>query len=85
VTVTLVNVSNGGSPANVSIPVSFLHGDSNGDRMVNAADTLQLRSRSGQATDAANFRSDVNTDGVVNTGDALIVRGRSGNSLASAD
>jgi hypothetical protein len=58
-----------------------LLGDTNGDRVVNSGDALQTRGRSGQATDATNFRSDVNTDGFVNSGDALFVRTRSGNSL----
>ena len=51
------------------IPMGVLVGDTNGDRVVNSGDALQTRSRSGQATDAVNFRSDVNTDGFVNSGD----------------
>jgi hypothetical protein len=80
--VTLVNVSNSG---NITIPVSFLVGDSNGDRTVNAADSLQVRSRSGQAADGTNFRSDINVDGFVNTADTLIVRNRSGSSLSATE
>ena len=64
-----------------AVSVDFLLGDTNGDRSVNAGDTLQTRNRSGQATDATNFRSDVNADGTVNSGDALVVRSRSGSSL----
>ncbi len=45
---------------------------------VNAGDTTQTRNRSGQTTDATNFRSDVNADGFVNSGDSVIVRGQSG-------
>ena len=63
------------------IPMGVLVGDTNGDRFVNAGDALQTRSRSGQATDAVNFRSDVNTDGFVNSGDTTAVRSRSGNAL----
>ena len=55
--------------------VNFLSGDTNGDRFVNAGDTTRTRSRSGQATDATNFRSDVNADGSVNSGDTTVVRG----------
>jgi hypothetical protein len=67
--------------ADASIPVKFLIGDTNGDSTVNSGDAIQTRSRSGQATNAANFRSDVNADGTVNAGDALAVRSRSGTSL----
>ena len=42
---------------------------------------LQTRNRSGQATDATNFRSDVNADGFVNSGDTTVVRARSGTFL----
>ena len=44
-------------------------------------DALQTRNRSGQVTDATNFRSDVNTDGLVNSGDTLIVRTASGTTI----
>jgi hypothetical protein len=53
-------------------------GDTNGDRFVNSGDALQTRTRSGQATDATNFRSDVNADGFINSGDTTLVRARSG-------
>ncbi len=61
--------------------MGVLVGDTNGDRSVNAGDALQTRNRSGQTTDATNFRSDVNTDGFVNSGDTTVVRARSGSSL----
>jgi hypothetical protein len=82
-TVTLTNVSDNTSQTlpTTAITIGFLVGDSNGDGIVNAADTLQTRGRSGQGTDGNNFRSDVNLDGAVNSGDATIVRSRSGNSL----
>ncbi len=61
--------------------MGVLVGDTNGDRSVNAGDSLQTRSRSGQATEAINFRSDVNADGFVNSGDTLLVRSRAGSAL----
>jgi hypothetical protein len=67
--------------SDVSIPMGVLLGDSNGDRFVNAGDALQTRSRSGQGTDATNFRSDVNADGFINSGDTTAVRSRSGTAL----
>jgi hypothetical protein len=67
--------------ADTPLSVSFLLGDTNGDRSVNAGDALQTRNRAGQATDAINFRSDLNLDGVINSGDTLVVRSRSGDSV----
>jgi hypothetical protein len=60
------------------VSMGVLIGDTNWDRVVNSGDALQTRNRSGQATDATNFRSDVNADGFVNSGDTTVVRSRSG-------
>ena len=79
--VTLFNVNDGTNTSDLTIPMGVLLGDTNADRLVNSGDALQTRNRSGQATDATNFRSDVNADGVVNSGDTLIVRARSGDFL----
>jgi len=76
-------VSNGTGSSSMTIPLSVLVGDTNGDRFVNSGDVLQTRSRSGQAADASNFRSDVNVDGSLNSGDTSAVRNRSGNSLGA--
>jgi hypothetical protein len=77
--VTLNGVNNGSGTANIVIPVGFLLGDSNGDRVVNGGDAIQTRGRAGQAADGTNFRSDINADGSVNGGDTIIVRGQAGN------
>ena len=66
INVTLNNVN---GSTNVVIPMSLLVGDTNADAVVNAGDAQQTRNRSGQTTDATNFRSDVNTDGFINSGD----------------
>lgn len=79
--VTLFGVSDGTMTRNLDVEMGVLVGDTNGDGSVNAADTLQTRSRSGQSTNATNLRNDVNIDGVVNGGDSVIVRNRSGTSL----
>ena len=81
ITLTLSNVSDGASTGDLVVPMSVLVGDTNGDGSVNAGDATQTRSRSGQATDATNFRSDVNADGVINSGDTTAVRSRSGTAL----
>ena len=67
--------------ADTPLSVSFLLGDTNGDRVVNAGDALQTRNFSGQAAAATNFTSDVNSDGTINSGDVTVVRARSGTSL----
>jgi hypothetical protein len=83
ITVTLSGVTDatGQVLPNSSVSMVLLIGDANGDRVVNAGDVLQTRSRSGQTTSETNFRSDVNTDGAINGGDALLVRSRSGASV----
>jgi hypothetical protein len=81
ITVTLLGVNNGTSIGDVSVQMGVLVGDTNADRFVNAGDSLQTRNRSGQATDATNFRSDVNADGFINSGDTTVVRARSGTFL----
>jgi len=83
ITVSLTNVTDsfGNNSPTIAVPVGVLLGDSNADQFVNAGDALQTRSRSGQATDATNFRSDVNADGFLNSGDTLVVRSGSGTFL----
>ncbi len=80
-TVTLSAVNDGTSTGNVGVSIGMLVGDTNGDGIVNAGDTLQTRNHSGEATAASNFRSDGNTDGFVNSGDTIAVRGRAGTFL----
>ena len=80
ITITLTNVNDapGNHSDTISVRMGVLFGDTNGDRSTNAGDALQTKTRSGQATNATNFRSDVNIDGNVNAGDAFVVRARSG-------
>jgi hypothetical protein len=63
------------------VTVGFLAGDVNGDRSVNAGDTVLTRSHAGVALDNTNFQYDVNVDGFVNVGDTVIVRSKSGDFL----
>jgi hypothetical protein len=79
VNVTLNNVNN--AAVNVTIPISILAADVNGDRTVNSGDAIITRNRSGQSADATDFRADVNLDGVINSGDTTIVRAQSGTGL----
>ncbi len=54
-TITLGAVSDGVNTGDVSLLMAILVGDTNGNGSVNAGDTLQTRSRSGQATDSHQF------------------------------
>ncbi|MEP6955778.1 MAG: TIGR02597 family protein [Chthoniobacterales bacterium] len=81
VTVKLAAVSDGVNTNDVAVTVGLLLGDVNQDKTVNGGDSIATRSRSGQVTDAANFKFDVNTDGTLSGGDSLVVRSQSGNSL----
>jgi hypothetical protein len=83
ITVSLTGVRNaaGTNLGNFSVPMGVLLGDTNGDTGVNAGDTQQTRSNSGQQVAPQNFRTDVNLDGTINSADALIVRGNAGAAL----
>jgi hypothetical protein len=83
ITVTLSNVTDalGQVLAPTAVNMKALVGDVNGDSAVNSGDSIVTRSRSGQTTDATNFRSDVNLDGSINSGDAAVVRSASGTGI----
>jgi hypothetical protein len=81
ITVGLTCVSDGINSGNMTVDMGVLVGDTNGNGAVNAGDTVQTRGRSGQTTDATNFRSDVNLGGAINSGDQIAVRSRSGTAL----
>jgi hypothetical protein len=62
----------------VSRAMGFLIGDINNSRSVNATDISGVKARSGQTTDATNFRFDVNASGGINATDISAVKARSG-------
>jgi hypothetical protein len=75
-TVSLTNVN--GAGVNASASIGFLVGDVNASRSVTATDILQVKGRSGQVTDATNFRFDLNASGSITASEILAVKGRSG-------
>ena len=79
VTVTLTNVNGESTPFTASI--GFIIGDVNSTRSVNSSDVSGVKARSGQPTDASNFRFDVNATGAVNSSDISAVKARSGTTL----
>jgi hypothetical protein len=82
--VTLHGVSDGTNTADVTVPMSILAGDVNGDGVVDATDLAQTQSQSGQPVTEANFREDVTTNGLINSSDISFVQTRSGTRLPTA-
>jgi N-acetylneuraminic acid mutarotase len=80
-TVMLSGVNNGNGAVNVTVPISFLLGDTNSNGLVNATDVGLTKSQSGIAVSASNFRSDVNAGGTVNATDVGQVKANSGHGL----
>jgi N-acetylneuraminic acid mutarotase len=78
IAVTLNNVN---GSTNVTIPMSILVGDVNGNGAVNATDIGLAKSRSGLAADATNFRADANGDGNISASDVSLVKAQSGTAL----
>ena len=66
---------------NVSASIGFLVGDVNGTGSVNSSDISAVKTRSGQVTNASNFRFDVNATGAINSSDISAVRARSRQTL----
>ncbi|MEO7723881.1 MAG: dockerin type I domain-containing protein, partial [Chthoniobacterales bacterium] len=79
--VTLQGASDGTTTGDLGVPMGVLVGDTNGNGTVNASDIGQVKSTSGQTTDAFNFRTDVNVSGSINASDIGQVKAVSGNSL----
>ncbi len=66
---------------NASASLGFLLGDVNNSRTVSSSDISGVKARSGQVTDASNFKFDVNTSGAINASDISTFKARSGNTL----
>ena len=59
----------------------ILAGDTNGNRVVNAADVAQAKAQQGLPVDQTNFRTDVNANGTINAADVSLVKANAGNSV----
>ena len=84
VTVTLVNATSGGAPTNITVPMNVLLGDTTANRAVNSSDVSEAKAKSGDVTDAENFRDDVTANGVINSSDVSLIKSKSGTSLPPA-
>jgi hypothetical protein len=80
VTVTLSEVTDSAAQVlpDVAVSMNVLAGDTNGNKTVNATDIGQVKSQSGMAVSAENFRQDVTTDGAITASDIGLVKSRSG-------
>jgi autotransporter-associated beta strand protein len=81
--ITLFGVNDGTSTNDISVPMSILVGDTNGNGTVNASDVSQTKAQAGQSVTASNFRADVTANGVINASDVSLVKSKSGTSLPS--
>ncbi len=79
--VLLSSVTDGTRTSNVTIPVSFLLGDTSDSGSVNSTDVGQTKAQSGVTLGGANFRADVNTSGTINATDVSQVKSAAGSSL----
>jgi hypothetical protein len=82
--VTLNNVFDGATTANVSVQMGVLPGDTTGNGLVNASDISQTQSQSGQPLSggpSGNFREDVTVNGLINSSDISLVQSKSGTAL----
>ncbi len=72
--VTLTNIN--GEGLNASASVGFLIGDIDNSRSVNSTDVTGIKARSGQITDASNYKFDLNASGAINATDISTVKAR---------
>jgi hypothetical protein len=81
ITVTLLGATVGGPPADISVQMAMLLGDTTDNRFVNSSDISQTQSQSGLAIDSDNFRTDVTVNGLINSSDISLVQSKSGTAL----
>jgi hypothetical protein len=72
--------ASGQSLASTAVKMRILHGDVNGDGVVNAVDLSGIRNAYGKSAGQAGFdpRSDLNVDGIVNSLDTSLIRANYG-------
>ena len=80
-TVNLLGVAGGGNSGSVSIPMSVLLGDVNGNGVVSNGDVSLVKAQVAQPVTLSNFREDVNSNGVLSNGDVSLVQAQVGQTL----
>ncbi|HYK23207.1 MAG TPA: dockerin type I domain-containing protein, partial [Candidatus Acidoferrum sp.] len=81
VTVSEVVDTFGQTLPDTAVGAVILAGDTNGNRVVNAADVAQAKAQQGAPVDQTNFRNDVNANGTINAADVSLVKFSAGNSV----
>ncbi len=81
VTVSEVVDTFGQTLPDTAVSAVILAGDTNGNRVVNAADVAQAKAQQGAPVDQTNFRNDVNANGTINAADVSLVKSSAGNSV----
>jgi hypothetical protein len=81
ITIILASVSDGSNSGDVSIPMSILLGDVNGNGVVSNTDVAALKSQVAAPVTSSNFRNDVNANGVISNSDVSTSKAQVGTSL----
>jgi hypothetical protein len=74
----MVSLTGVNGSVNASASMGFLVGDVNASRATTATDIVAVKARSGQGTDATNYKFDVNASGAITATDIVAVKARSG-------
>ena len=81
ITVNLLGVNDGTHTENVSIPMGVLVGDTTGNQTVSSSDVSDVKTQSGMAVTATNFRRDITANGSINAGDVSAAKLSSGTGI----
>lgn len=79
--VNLIGVNDGSTTENVSVPMGVLIGDVTGNRSVNSSDISAVKSHSGAAVTALNFRNDTAASATINSTDIALTKSKVGTSI----
>jgi hypothetical protein len=77
----LTLMTSGGSVSPTIVPIGFLLGDVDGNRLVERLDGKAARGQVGQPVTEANFRADVNANGMISNPDVRRIRAQQGASI----
>jgi uncharacterized protein (DUF1800 family) len=80
-TLSNVTTAGGGNLPSATVKVRFLEGDTNGNAVISAADTGQVKTQVGQPVTGFNFRCDINQNGSITAADNNLAKAKVGHSL----
>jgi hypothetical protein len=79
--VTLHGVNDGTTIGDVTVPICYLLGDVNANRVVSNTDVSLVKAQVTAAVDSTNFREDVNANGVISNTDVSLTKAQVGTTL----